>query len=496
MTARTFLTRIAAAGVLAGGVLAVGVLTTPMAAAAAGTPRIAATSSTPTACAAVPDGLALIAASPTNGVVAVTTTSETALMMELPAPPVFAARGPDGTTWVQTAGSDGDGSAAGPIVEIGPDGRATTVLDSADGWLYGAGWAGGRSGALIADYTWDDRTSDLDEWGDVYLAVAGGPLQRVAPAGAPEYNVASLSLGNDMIAEGARVDMTEAFAYHDLGGVTRAGFFDPTEGAPYNDVPLWLWPILSDPVSGTDPLLLSWVEGPDYPFDTDWESPALVGDWVVSVADALAGTVFHRVVLPLAADAGLRHASFDGRFWVGSFDGADRGSALTTVAIDFAAAVPAAVDLGCLADAIVTIDRAGDPPPTPVVPPAATPSTDPASAGCDGVYDDAGSGELPIRRCTRGLPVEVVQTLLVLAGYDVDPDGYFGPGTTATVVQFQRDHGLADDALVGPLTWAQLLRSAGIDAEELAFDSNGNGRLDPGDNGLLIFGDDHSEPDA
>lgn len=481
MTARTTVTGVAAGAIttLAG---LVGAFAAPTGAtAAADDQRV---------CHALPTDLRLIAASPTTGVVAASATGEEALQMELPAPPTVAGRGPDGTTWVQVAARYAENGELGfgQVLAVGPGGATTLVLDSPDGRLFDVGWADDRAGALLVDYAYDDA-SDGDEWGSAYLAFADGTLRPIGPAGGPEYGVAALSLGNGTIAEGAWSDLTETFTFRDLAGNRREGFFNPAYGAPYNDVPLWLWPALSDPVSSADPLLLSWVEGPDYPADTNWESPELVGGWTVSVADALAGTTFHRVELPIPPTLGLHQASFDGRFWVGSFSArAGVIDTLASYAIDFAADAPSPVDLQCLADAAVTIDRADAATPTPILPTGAAAPTPPSSGGCDGVYADAGDGELPIRRCTRGLPVEVVQTLLVRAGYDVDPDGYFGPATTATVLQFQRYHGLEADALVGPLTWAQLLDAAGLDAGDLTHDSNGNGRLDPGDRALLTAG--------
>lgn len=46
-------------------------------------------------------------------------------------------------------------------------------------------------------------------------------------------------------------------------------------------------------------------------------------------------------------------------------------------------------------------------------------------------------------------------------------DGVFGPGTAGVVRQFQAAQGLEVDAVVGPATWAALLRGAGLVAIEL-----------------------------
>ncbi len=53
--------------------------------------------------------------------------------------------------------------------------------------------------------------------------------------------------------------------------------------------------------------------------------------------------------------------------------------------------------------------------------------------------------------------VKELQQLLKNEHFDVDTDGYFGPGTERAVRLFQWDNGLDDDGVVGPTTWALLL---------------------------------------
>ncbi|MGH3022447.1 MAG: peptidoglycan-binding domain-containing protein [Gaiellaceae bacterium] len=51
-----------------------------------------------------------------------------------------------------------------------------------------------------------------------------------------------------------------------------------------------------------------------------------------------------------------------------------------------------------------------------------------------------------------GPRVRRLQRALAELGYDVTPDGAFGPGTTAAVRAFQADAGLPDDGVAGPET--------------------------------------------
>lgn len=83
----------------------------------------------------------------------------------------------------------------------------------------------------------------------------------------------------------------------------------------------------------------------------------------------------------------------------------------------------------------------------------AEPETAP-SAGC--------SVELPqLRLGDKGGCVQAAQSLLILRGCDVGPDGAdgdFGRNTRAAVLCFQGKKGLDRDGIVGPMTWAALLR--------------------------------------
>jgi hypothetical protein len=53
--------------------------------------------------------------------------------------------------------------------------------------------------------------------------------------------------------------------------------------------------------------------------------------------------------------------------------------------------------------------------------------------------------------------VKKLQINLIKGGCSVEADGLFGRETEDAVKRFQREHGLDDDGVVGPLTWAALL---------------------------------------
>lgn len=70
------------------------------------------------------------------------------------------------------------------------------------------------------------------------------------------------------------------------------------------------------------------------------------------------------------------------------------------------------------------------------------------------------SGKKPkhpmLKKGARGDEVRYMQELLAKAGSGLTVDGVFGNGTLTAVKAFQRNHGLKDDGIVGPLTWAKL----------------------------------------
>jgi GH24 family phage-related lysozyme (muramidase) len=65
-----------------------------------------------------------------------------------------------------------------------------------------------------------------------------------------------------------------------------------------------------------------------------------------------------------------------------------------------------------------------------------------------------------LRLRSRGEPVKRLQAALAGKGFSPGPaDGDFGPKTERAVREFQRAKGLAVDGIVGPQTWAALLKA-------------------------------------
>ena len=71
--------------------------------------------------------------------------------------------------------------------------------------------------------------------------------------------------------------------------------------------------------------------------------------------------------------------------------------------------------------------------------------------------------EPTIRKGNRNVYVKQMQTILDRLGYSLGIcgiDGDFGTATEKAVKEFQRDHGLAQDGVCGPKTWAALKKAA------------------------------------
>ena len=84
--------------------------------------------------------------------------------------------------------------------------------------------------------------------------------------------------------------------------------------------------------------------------------------------------------------------------------------------------------------------------PTPTVAPTETTAAPEAEAGLR--LPESGT----LSEGDTGPPVRRLQRALARLGYDVTPDGVYGPGTTAAVRSFQGDAGLDADGAVGPQT--------------------------------------------
>ena len=76
-------------------------------------------------------------------------------------------------------------------------------------------------------------------------------------------------------------------------------------------------------------------------------------------------------------------------------------------------------------------------------------------------FGDFGSTAQPtVRRGSKGAAVTLLQNRLMEYGYPLPrygADGDFGGETETAVRQFQADHGLSSDGVVGPLTWEKIL---------------------------------------
>ena len=61
-----------------------------------------------------------------------------------------------------------------------------------------------------------------------------------------------------------------------------------------------------------------------------------------------------------------------------------------------------------------------------------------------------------LQLCSRGRAVVRLQIMLRSAGYELEPDGIFGPMTREAVKTFQAMHGIRVDGVVDGDTWDAL----------------------------------------
>ena len=74
---------------------------------------------------------------------------------------------------------------------------------------------------------------------------------------------------------------------------------------------------------------------------------------------------------------------------------------------------------------------------------------------CFGNFSAAQASALQVG--DEGSEVAEVQTALSRLGYDVTPDGSYGPGTAAAVTAFEAANGMETDGVVGPVVYQALL---------------------------------------
>ena len=71
--------------------------------------------------------------------------------------------------------------------------------------------------------------------------------------------------------------------------------------------------------------------------------------------------------------------------------------------------------------------------------------------------DEADQSNPTIKKGSTGNPVRRAQKRLTLGGYDTGGvDGIFGAKTETAVKRFQKDRGLTQDGIVGPMTWNEI----------------------------------------
>ena len=65
----------------------------------------------------------------------------------------------------------------------------------------------------------------------------------------------------------------------------------------------------------------------------------------------------------------------------------------------------------------------------------------------------------------KGHQITEIQQALTAHGYDTDADGDYGDSTQAAVRQFQADHGLDCDGIIGAATYEALMGETGLRRE-------------------------------
>lgn len=61
-----------------------------------------------------------------------------------------------------------------------------------------------------------------------------------------------------------------------------------------------------------------------------------------------------------------------------------------------------------------------------------------------------------VKKGSKGIAVHWLQRDLLSLGYELTIDGVCGVDTVQAIKAFQRDHGLTEDGVAGPITWDTL----------------------------------------
>lgn len=85
--------------------------------------------------------------------------------------------------------------------------------------------------------------------------------------------------------------------------------------------------------------------------------------------------------------------------------------------------------------------------------------------------------DLPLISCNKGWAVQMAQEAIAGAGFDVDVDGQFGPGTQMAVLLFQQRAGIPLSGVIDEPTWAAIYPVGGPDGTNMVeypdFDGDG-----------------------
>lgn len=323
------------------------------------------TTSTPTGprrpieCPALPDGLALTGGVG-NQIVSITRDGATSLAKVGDGPINHSLRGADGTVWIQT----GDIGRNVEIRRITPNGDVTVSAAGAFR-LSHVGEVDGRSAVTYIEQPY--ATYQEGEHGVLWLEYSDGERTPIADLPAFGTGLGSAIPSADLIALSLVGDLDAEFRYVNSNGDEITDVFDPTDRGPDQTSGM----IAKSVSIAPDRATVAWVEVVGF---GDMQE-----QWSLVVADAADGTERLRLTLTeKRTGAGIWHADYDGRWWVGTLDTTDNtGRPLNrVVVVDTQAANPRAIDIGCKPEmAMVGIDRGVQPlvPPTTTTPPTTAP---------------------------------------------------------------------------------------------------------------------------